>query len=131
MRGGRLRLATALSCILLAAGALAQQPSPEQSTNTQPKTKPYALIFGTVYGPDDRPVYGAKVQIRRADGKKVKGGEELMSDRRGEFALRVAAESADYVVRAAAKAGKHKLSAETKVHITFDERIDIGLHLTE
>ena len=31
--------------------------------------KPYALIFGTVYGPDDRPVYGMKIQIRRADQK--------------------------------------------------------------
>jgi len=31
----------------------------------------YALIFGTVWGPDDHPQYGVKVKIRRADQKKA------------------------------------------------------------
>ena len=131
-RSRRVRGLAGLFCVLLAAGTLAAQESaPEQSSNKQAKTKPYALIFGTVYGPDDRPFYGAQVKIRLADGKKVKGGEDLMSDRRGEFALRVPAEAADYVIRASAKAGKRKLAGETKVHITFDERMDVGVHLTE
>ena len=34
--------------------------------------KPYALIFGTVYAPDDRPAYGVKVKIRRANEKKAR-----------------------------------------------------------
>ena len=59
-------------------------------------TKPYALIFGTVWGPDDRPVYGVKVLIRRADQKKAKW--ELYSDHQGEFAQRVPAAKADYLV---------------------------------
>ncbi len=114
-----------VSCyVLLAVGAaLAQQPAHPQ--------KAYALIFGTVYGPDDRPAYGVQVQIRRADGRKVRRGDDLVSDHQGEFALRVPAEPADYVVRATARDGKRKLSAEGKVHIDFDERADISLHLTE
>ena len=56
--------------------------------------KPYALIFGTVWGPDDRPVYGVKVKIRRADQKKARW--ELFSDHHGEFAQRVPVGPADY-----------------------------------
>ncbi len=58
--------------------------------------KSCALIFGTVYGRDDRPVYGVKVKIRRADQKKAKW--ELMSDHSGEFAQRLPAGTADYIV---------------------------------
>src|SRR6266542_1677297 len=49
--------------------------------------KPYALLFGTVWGQDDRPLYGVKVRIRRTDQKK--GKWELYSDHNGEFAQRV------------------------------------------
>ena len=115
--------AAGLCALLIAVAALAQQPAHQE--------KAYALIFGTVYGPDDRPVYGARVQVRRADGKKIKGGDDLVSDHQGEFALRVPAEAADYVVRATAAAGKRKLAADTRLHIHFDERADISLHLTE
>ena len=31
--------------------------------------KPYALIAGTVWGPDDRPVYGVTVKIRKGKDK--------------------------------------------------------------
>ena len=41
--------------------------------NDKNQEKPYALIAGTVWGPDSRPVYGAKVRIRRADQKKLNG----------------------------------------------------------
>ncbi len=58
--------------------------------------KPYALIYGTVWGPDSRPLYGVKVKIRRADQKKAHW--ELFSDHRGEFAQRVPPGPADYVV---------------------------------
>ncbi len=113
-----------LSCaMLVAAAASAQQPAHPG--------KPYALIFGTVYAPGDRPEYGAQVRVRRADGKKVKRGDDLVSDHQGEFALRLPAEPADYVVRATARDGKRRLAAEAKVHVNFDERVDVSLHLTE
>lgn len=95
--------------------------------------KPYALIFGTVWGPDDRPVYGVKVKIRRSDQKRAKW--ELYSNHSGEFAQRLPAGKADYVVWADTKGLKllngNKLDpgSEVTVHIESDERADIGLHL--
>ena len=95
--------------------------------------KPYALIFGTAWGPDNRPVYGVKVKIRRADQKKARW--EVYSDHNGEFAQRVPAGKADYVVWADLKGFKSsdgsKLQAgpEVTVHVDNDERQDIGLHL--
>lgn len=92
--------------------------------------KPYALIFGTVWGPDEQAMYGVKVKIRRSDQKKAKW--ELYSDHRGEFAQRVPAGSNDYIVWADLKPqkGQPVLTAnEVKIHIENDERQDIGLHL--
>ena len=97
--------------------------------------KPYALIFGTVWGPDDRPVYGVKVKIRRAQDKKAKW--ELFSDHAGEFAQRVPAGKTDYVVWADLKDLKTengkplRLVQEVPVHVDNDERVDISLHLTQ
>jgi hypothetical protein len=96
--------------------------------------QPYALIFGTVWGPDDRPVYGVKVKIRRAQDKKPKW--ELYSNHTGEFAQRVHAGKADYVVWADLKDFKSPegkplhLVREIPVHVENDERVDVGLHLT-
>jgi hypothetical protein len=99
----------------------------------QPK-KEYALIVGTVWGPDDRPIYGVKVKIRRAQDKKAKW--ELYSDHHGEFAQRLPPGKMDYVVTTDLKDFKpsdgkplHQV-ADAAVHIDRDERIDIGLHLT-
>lgn len=98
------------------------------------KEKPYALIFGTVWGPENQVLYGVKVKIRRADQKKAKW--ELYSDHRGEFAQRVPAGKADYVVWADPKGYKLadgkalRPGTEVTVHIDNDERSDIGLHLT-
>ena len=95
--------------------------------------EPYALIFGTVFDPDGRVVYGVKVKIRRSDEKKAHW--ELYSNHSGEFAQRVPVGKADYVVWADLKdfklpSGKHlRAGTEVTVHIENDERSDIGLHL--
>jgi hypothetical protein len=95
--------------------------------------KPYALIFGTVWGPNNRPVYGVRVKIRRADQKKSKW--ELYSNHQGEFAQRLPAGKADYIVWADLKGFKSMSGKELSpgeqvtVHIEGDERQDIGLHL--
>jgi hypothetical protein len=108
-------------CVLAAAQ---KQPKPNQ---------PYALIFGTVWGPDDRPVYGVQVKIRRAQDKKAKW--ELYSDHRGEFAQRVSAGKVDYVVWADLKDFKSvdgkalHPAQEVPVHVENDERVDVSLHL--
>jgi hypothetical protein len=116
--------------VLVVVGLMAAAPAPSHAEDPR---KPYALIFGTVWGPDDRPVYGVKIKIRRADQKHAKW--ELYSDHRGEFAQRVPAGKADYVVRADSK-GVKSLNGkqlhpgdEVTVHIESEERADIGLHL--
>jgi len=97
--------------------------------------KSYALIVGTVWGPDDRPVYGVKVKIRRADQKKAKW--ELSSNHTGEFAQRLPAGKATYIVWADTKGLKslngRKIDPVTDVtvQIESEERMDIGLHLKE
>jgi hypothetical protein len=108
-------------------------PSSAGPQKPQDPKKTYALIFGTVWGPDDRPVYGVPVKIRRADQKKAKW--QLQSDHRGEFAQRLPAGKADYIVWADFKEFKslngNKLTPgePVTVHIEGDERTDIGLHL--
>jgi hypothetical protein len=99
----------------------------------QKPDQPYALIFGTVWGPDNHPLYGVKVKVRRVDQKKVHW--ELFSDHNGEFALRVRPGPADYLVAADLKnykslTGKElHQDGEVKVHVDNDERQDLSLHL--
>lgn len=96
--------------------------------------KPYALIYGTVWGPDARPLYGVKVRIHRTDKKKEHW--ELYSDHAGEFAQRVPVGPGDYLIGVDLKDFKSqrnsplRLPEDVKVHITYDEREDIGVHLT-
>jgi hypothetical protein len=102
----------------------------------QKPDKPYALIFGTVWGPDNRPIYGVRVKIRRATDKPNKVRWDQYSDHSGEFAQRVPAGEADYILSADPKGLKLsdgtqlRLPEEVKVHIYNDEREDTGLHLT-
>jgi hypothetical protein len=117
-----------LSLSLVLPAALAAPASKLKATD------PYALIFGTVWGPDNRVVYGVRVKIRRASDKRAKW--ELYSDHAGEFAQRVPAGQADYVVWADVKGVKTTdgqtlhLAQPVDVHVEYDERVDIGLHLT-
>jgi hypothetical protein len=109
--------------------ALSAGKFPSGEPQRQP---PYALIFGTVWGPNDRPVYGVKIKIRRESEKKARW--EQYSNHSGEFAQRVPAGKQDYVVWADLKGLKstngHPLQGEeVKVHVDGDERVDTGLHL--
>lgn len=103
------------------------------SAGERPKEKAYALIFGTVWDPDGHAVYGVTVKIRRASEKKTRW--ELRSDHHGEFAQRVPAGEADYVISADVKGlpalnGKHlQAGPDIAVHINNDERADTGVHL--
>ncbi|HXM21675.1 MAG TPA: hypothetical protein VN948_10470 [Terriglobales bacterium] len=96
------------------------------------REKPYAVIFGTVWGPDDHPLYGVRVKIRREDEKKARW--ELYSDHNGEFAQHVPAGKQDYVIwadleRRNFENGNQLHGEEVKVHVDADERVDTGLHL--
>ena len=126
------RLLTAILCFIVLSVPAIRVSASHAFANQKPD-EPYALIFGTVWGPDDHPLYGVKVKIRRADQKKPHW--ELMSDHNGEFALRVHPGPADYLVSADLKSYKslsgkelHQ-DGEVKVHIENDERQELGLHL--
>lgn len=137
----RLRISRFLSVYILVVvlavmASVISAGAQDESTGTpatgKKKIAPYALIFGTVWDAQDRPVYGVAIKIRRADQKKPKW--QVMSDHRGEFAQRVPAGKADYIIWADLKAPKGKKDwqrPETKAHIENDERIDVALHLTE
>jgi hypothetical protein len=132
------RLSSFCLLLILFFAALGPQASPGVNASAGTKklkpTDPYALIFGTVWDPDNHPVYGITVKIRRMPDKKTKW--EVYSDHSGEFAQRVPAGKADYVVWADLKGVKTKdgqplhLAEEVPVHVEYDERVDIGLHLT-
>ena len=99
----------------------------------KPKPKDYALIFGTVWAPDDTPLSGIEVNIRRADQKKAKW--QVHSNRLGEFEQQVPVGKADYILWASTKSvklrnGKHlQPSPQVTLHIESNERADTGLHL--
>ena len=120
------------------------QSTEKQSAEKKDKRKaekPYALIFGTAYGPDDRPLYGVKITIRPQTKKRPNW--DLVSDHRGEFAQRVPPGPGDYLVHGEAEyaplgddgkvqlSKKKRLKGEAKVHVESEERLDISLHLTE
>ncbi len=128
--------AAVLSLVLLGSLVFASNSPKSEGNKSEAKRaelQPYALIFGTVWDPDRVPIYGIKVHIRRADEKKPRW--ELVSNHTGEFAQRVPAGKADYIVWADVKgvklpSGKHlKPSPEVTVHIENDERADTGIHL--
>jgi hypothetical protein len=114
--------------------AFVQAPASARGSGAR-KPEPYALIFGTVWDPNGHPLYGVKVKIRRADDNDKKARWELYSNHTGEFAQRVPAGKADYIVWADVKgyklpSGKKlKAGSEVTAHIESDERSDIGIHL--
>jgi hypothetical protein len=122
-----LRAAAVLACVVLLLGAVALGKDAKK-----PKES-YGLIFGTVWDPDNRPVFGVRVKIRRATEKKARW--ELYSDHNGEFAQRVPAQKEDYVIWVDAKDlksiknNKLKTGEPVPAHLEFDERVDVGVHL--
>ena len=129
--------AVALACLLLPVASFAGS---QDAKNDDKKKDSYGLIFGTAYGPDDRPLYGVRVIIHPA-GKKHPSWQ-LMSDHRGEFAQRVPPGPGDYEVTGAIdlipvedgkpqKSKRKHLKGEAKVHVDDQERHDFNLHLTE
>ena len=121
----RRRILLLVFCAVLPAWALSPQ--------SKKREKPYALIYGTVYSPDEHTVYGVRVHIRRSDQAKPKW--ELYSDHAGEFAQRVPAGPATYIIWADLKgykpiSGKRlEAGAAVTIEIHNEERADISLHL--
>jgi hypothetical protein len=125
--------AGAVLCMLLACACTLWAAPLQVASQTAPprqapeRDKDYALIYGTVWGPDDRPAVGVPITIRSAADKKPKW--KLVSDRRGEFAQRVPAGKQDYIVQADIKMPKGEPKPEMTVKVDSNEREDVGLHL--
>jgi len=116
--------------VLLIGGALLSAPlQPPPKANSTNPNKDYALIFGTVWGPDSHPVAGVLIRIRRASEKKFRW--EQVSNHTGEFAQRVPVGKEDYVVQADIKTPKGVPKPEVTAHVDGNERQDVGIHLTE
>lgn len=114
---GTAAVAVALLCVL---GVIPRSLSAQTRQN-------FALIYGTVWGPDNRAVPGVPIKIQRVGDKKPKW--ELVSDGRGEFAQRVPVGTNDYIVIADIKVPKGTPKPQTKVHVYNDERVDMSVHL--
>jgi hypothetical protein len=93
------------------------------------------VIFGTVWGPDDRPVYGVTVKIRRAEDKARHARWEVYSNHLGEFEQLVPAGKETYILWAdtsglkTADGKKVQPGPEVTVEIEGNERVDTGVHL--
>lgn len=128
-----LALATRMALLLLLLGSGmsrgAAYSSPQSTSNKKGPAQDYALIFGTVWGPDDRPAERVPITIRRATDKKAKW--ELVSDSNGEFAQRVPPGKMDYIIQADIKTPKGQPKPEITVQIDDNERRNVGLHLTQ
>lgn len=129
----RLRFLTTVLCLVALQVSSDNASASPAAPRYQKPNQPYALIFGTVWGPDDHPLYGVRVKIRLADRKKAHW--EQYSDHNGEFAQRVPVGPADYLVWADLKgykssSGKElRQDGEIRIHVDKDERQDVGLHL--
>ena len=103
--------------------------SPDPGSQSDTTHKDYALIIGTVWGPDDRPIAGVPIKIQSVTGKKAKW--ELVSDRQGEFAQRVPVGRQDYTIEAKVKTPKGEPKPQITVEIEDNERKDVSLHLKQ
>jgi hypothetical protein len=133
-RSAMARLPLVGLCVLVLLPVFTSPDNLHAAQKPTSKDKPYAVIVGTVWGPDNRPVFGVPVLIRRAKDKKPKW--QVYSDHHGEFAQRLPAGEADYILSADLKHVKSpdgkpvRLAQEVTVHIYGEERADTGLHLT-
>jgi hypothetical protein len=136
-RGLRLAVAGAAIWVAMNAAMLPWLPTLAAPSVFASSGEQYALVFGTLWGARNRPVYGVHMKLRRADEKKFRW--EAVSDHRGEFAFRVPAAKADYVLVAdvkdsslkgeAARQSKDQPLPQTSVHVEGNERVDVSLHL--
>ena len=131
----KLLLPVVLSALLFMP-AIGSRDALLSAQKSKKEDKPYAVIFGTVWGPDDRPIYGVSVDIRRSTDKPKKVRWQVVSDHHGEFAQRVPAGEGDYILTADLKHAKFsdgktlRLLKDVTVHVYNDEREDTGVHLT-
>jgi hypothetical protein len=138
-------IAGRLGCVvmaLLGVRGLGQEAAPvapaeaaKKASASRHEQAAYAVVFCTVWDPEGHPLYGVRVQLRRAGEKKFH--LEAYSDHQGELAFRVPAGKMDYELAVDPKSlkilkEKGLVNREpVKVHVEYDEQVDTGVHLTK
>lgn len=89
------------------------------------KQQPQAILAGTVYDENGFALAGVPIEVRRPGEKKPKW--RAASDRRGEFAIRVPAGRATYVI---STASKQHASQEQALEVYGNERAEVLFRLT-
>jgi hypothetical protein len=129
-------IATGVVLFLLLSAIAVAWPGSAPPRDRQAEAKHDGLIFGTVWDPDNQPVYGMRIKIRRASEKKARW--VVYSNHVGEFEQLVPA--GKYVVWADVKRPKKPRKSDqgnawtppqVMVQVQNDVRVDVGLHLTE
>lgn len=111
--------AAGLFCLLAAALPASEKPAAPQKPH-----QPYALVVGTVFFEDSgRLVRGAKVEVKQKEGRKR---WESSTNMEGEFAVRLPAGKAVYIVEAQFEG---RAPDRKEFEVTGDERVDVILHL--
>jgi len=106
----------AVALLMVSAAALAQSGKPHPDD---------CILYGNVFTADGHLFEGADVHVRHAAAKKPKW--DAMSDRRGEFAVRVPAQG-DYVVEVRAKGFVTQSRTVTSESAT---RLNLVFHMVE
>lgn len=120
---GALTSVVVLALVVACAGAAADRNPKSRSSRKKKQAEPYALLVGTVFDENGRLVRGGQVRVRQKAGKRH---WEAATDTRGEFAVRLPAGSAVYLVEATAPG----FTRDTKeVSFVADERQDIAMHI--
>jgi hypothetical protein len=108
----------------LAVLLLAVSPCPSAWPAEKNKDDSHALLMGSVFTADGLSLPGIKVSVKRKDDKKPRW--RAVSDRRGEFALRLPAGTETYEVTAGSKG----FESQTKtVEFRGSERVDVFFRL--
>jgi hypothetical protein len=117
-RGGKAWLSTPLAALLLAVLLCLPASSADKEKND------HALLMGSVFTSDGLSLPGIRVSVKRKDDKKPRW--RAVSDRRGEFALRLPAGAGTYEVTTTSK----EFESQTKtVEFRGAERVDVFFRL--
>jgi hypothetical protein len=114
--------AALLVCCLLGAAVVSAGAGEQHKKRRGPADD--FLIFGTVFTGQGFALPGARIEVRRSGEKKISG--RAVSDRRGEFGIRVPA-GAEYDVRIEAKGfarAERKVDGKIGMRFDFVERME-------
>ena len=115
-RSGGNRLACVLLCLIALTAALGAE---------KPK-KPYAVVAGTVFREPGFALPGAEVTLDVNPSKPKSKPMKAVSDSRGEFAFRVPAQEARYIVKVRAKGFEPQ---EKEASVSGEQRLDVFFQL--